>query len=231
MGQLNATYGSELHLLRYMGRHREAFNCKVESRVGLQNIRWLDFSFTNGKKSFDSEPKGIVWLKPSADLAQAWAEFWPSSGEQMNWDAIGRAGAQGSEVWLLVEAKAHTGEIKSNCTAKPAYQRGGRDKIQETLEGVKQELGITHTRSWLVHYYQHCNRLATLHFLRSHAVAAELLYVYFTGDTPGKTRKCPRNPREWTPTLKEMHEYVGLPSGCYLSNHVHELFLHVAGKE
>ncbi len=40
-------YGSEFHLLRWMGRHRELFNQRVSTAVGRPGsvIKWMDFGF------------------------------------------------------------------------------------------------------------------------------------------------------------------------------------------
>lgn len=40
-------YGSEFHLLRWMGRHRGLFNQRVSTAVGRPGsvIKWMDFGF------------------------------------------------------------------------------------------------------------------------------------------------------------------------------------------
>ena len=227
MSKLHSEYGSELHLLRYMGRHREELDRLVGAAIGGEVVRWLDFAFARGNTPPDAEPKGIAWSSPDADRSRAWREFWPVTGEQMNWDAVGEATVKGKRAWLMVEAKGHLRELESNCGAKPATQKGGRDQIEMTLNEVKNELGVEHKRSWLLRYYQYCNRLAVLHFLRRQNIPAEMLFVYFTGDTPSKSRQCPRNAQGWAAALRVMHEYVGLPEDSGLRGHVHQLFLPV----
>lgn len=66
MGKMNANYGSELHLLRWLGRHRDAFNRKVYEATGLDVSRWLDFGFSTGDKTYDVELRGLFfYLKKS----------------------------------------------------------------------------------------------------------------------------------------------------------------------
>jgi len=46
-------YGSECHLLRYLGRHRDRLNAEVCRETGGSDVRWLDFPFAKtwpGKK-------------------------------------------------------------------------------------------------------------------------------------------------------------------------------------
>jgi hypothetical protein len=49
MARLNAGYGSELHLLRMLGRHREYFNGKIRDATGADGIEWLDFPSGDGR--------------------------------------------------------------------------------------------------------------------------------------------------------------------------------------
>ena len=57
MGDMALGYGSEFHLLRWLGRHRGKFTelvCKAGQR-GWSDIRWLDFEFADGRLVPDSE--------------------------------------------------------------------------------------------------------------------------------------------------------------------------------
>jgi hypothetical protein len=131
------------------------------------------------------------WLSPRAN--DAWAEyrdadflslvgrpelipklraFWPASGPQ--WDALGLAG----NTLLLVEAKAHVGEMKSNCAAKV---KRSREMIVAALDAASRGLGGGDSAKWMNGYYQLANRLAHLWFLRENAVDARLVLLQFTG--------------------------------------------------
>ena len=43
MARMNADYGSELHLLRMLGRHRKYFSLEVCNATGAHDVAWLDF--------------------------------------------------------------------------------------------------------------------------------------------------------------------------------------------
>jgi hypothetical protein len=82
-------YGSECHLLRYLGRHRELFNKVVQSVVGASSVQWLDFHFDPIKRWQDGERKGVDFLPVEHPASLAWRKFWPQQGNPPNWDAVG----------------------------------------------------------------------------------------------------------------------------------------------
>jgi hypothetical protein len=169
--------------------------------------------------------EGIEFIQES-ELQTAWREFWPSSGRAQTWDAVGWVRTGDAKELILVEAKAHLGESASNCNAA---DWGGKGQIQKALAEVKQTLGVAKERDWCVGYYQFANRLAALHFLDQHNVAAHLLFIYFVGDESDSRRNCPRDQPGWTDALRMQKETLGLPAEHALSSKIHELFLPVAG--
>src|SRR5258705_2426512 len=64
-------------------------------------------------------------------------EVWPHGRGIQTWDAVGRIKRGSAEEWLLVEAKAHIGELKSNCKAD-----GGLERIRQTVDATKAALGV-----------------------------------------------------------------------------------------
>lgn len=62
MSRLGYGYGSEWHLLRYLGYRREALNKRVVERVGGDHVSWLDFPFNCGRPLLDDEWKGLSFL-------------------------------------------------------------------------------------------------------------------------------------------------------------------------
>jgi hypothetical protein len=53
---MSSKYGSELHLLRYLGRHRDDFDKRVIAETGGDSVKWLDFGYDNrSKQSYDAE--------------------------------------------------------------------------------------------------------------------------------------------------------------------------------
>ena len=64
MAEMGDGYGSECHLLRFLGRHRERFNEMVSAKIGSDAVRWIDFHFDRNKRWMDGERKGLDFLDP-----------------------------------------------------------------------------------------------------------------------------------------------------------------------
>lgn len=224
MGKIAAGYGSEWHLLRFLGRHREFLDSKVIEETGGLKIDWLDFAFSDRSALYDRELTGLEFID-ALPVLDKWKAFWPSTGSAQNWDAVGVLHTDGDREWLLVEAKAHLGEIVSSCGASP---RGGLKKIQDALEETKAALGVSANADWLNGYYQYANRLACLHFLSSNGIRARLVMIYFVGDQR-KSDDCPTSNAGWMQALSSQDSNLGLVAGHYLEDRVHKVFLNVAG--
>ena len=217
MGKIGYGYGSEWHLLWYLGRHRTQLNDAVRQATGAEEIAWLDFP-ASGR--VDAEWKGLAFIKDDGVQA-AWRAFWPQGAGIQNWDAVAQVQIEGRPEWLLVEAKAHCAEVTSNCGAKP---EGGLEQIRHALDVTKQTLGVEASRDWMNGFYQFCNRLAVLGFLHDRGIAARLLYLYFTGDAvPGG--ECPQDEAGWQGTLASQDAPLGLPEQHPLSGRVHKVYL------
>ena len=230
MGIIGCGYGSEWHLMLYLARRRAALTRLVEGRLGLSGLSWLDHQELRDRKSGAlkiGEPRGLEFLAPDDPVREEWERLWPQSGNVHNWDAVGRAMSNDTGAWVLLEAKAHIGELNSTCAA---ISDESHKRIRGILEHTQQDLGIIGAPDWLSGYYQYCNRLALLQFLRERSVDARLLFVYFTGDradlgSPG--RICPRSETEWRSSIDQQKQHVGVSASAPLLRFVHELFLPV----
>lgn len=227
MGMMGNGYGSECHLLRYLGRHRALLDRKVLEVTGAAAIEWLDYPFDHSRSWPEGEWKGVDFLGDDAPAKAVWRGAWPQGGNAPNWDAIGRLQLGSGEAWLLVEAKGNLEELRSSCKASP---RGGRPLIEALLTRTRQRLGVAADRDWLSGHYQLCNRLAVLDLLNENGSPAHLLNIYFVGDRSGPGRTCPRDAAGWTPALAAMEEHVGLASKHPLARRVHKLFLPALGE-
>jgi hypothetical protein len=146
---------------------------------------------------------------------RALASFWPSNGPQ--WDALGKTN-RGD--FLLVEAKAHIGELNSDCGAGPESLQ----TIRQSLDEAGRFFGASSTCKWTGSYYQYANRLAHLYLLRQlNHVPAWLVFLYFVnaGDVGG-----PKSAEEWRPAIERMHAHLGIAAGR-LHPHVIEAFVDV----
>jgi len=99
-------------------------------------------------------PSSIQFLEliEAENLSEELSSFWPRKGPQ--WDAL--AMSDKGDV-LLVEAKAHIGELCS----PPAYARDGSLKqIEEALNETISFLDAEPRAPWTGCFYQLANRLA-----------------------------------------------------------------------
>jgi hypothetical protein len=230
MAGMNAGYGSELHLLRMLGRHRAYFDAKVCDATGATAIEWRDFLSgemrrdKEGNVFWDREWQRLNFLPDDASAKTAWCRAWPTQGEGHNWDAIGEIDLNGSREWLLVEAKANVQELRSSCGAK---DKMSLKRIQRTLDNTRTALGVPESCDWTKRYYQYCNRLAALHFVNVNGSAARLLFIYFYGDIGDERRTCPASVSDWTKALADMDAYVTLRADHSLQDRIHKLFIDV----
>jgi hypothetical protein len=216
-------YGSEWHMLRYLGYHRKALNTAVEELTCGAFVEWLDLPFNSQKKFLDDEWKGLDFLPDNIPAKDEWKNFWPQTGNVQNWDALGTLQKGSEKEFLLVEAKAHLGEIRSQCGAK---EIGGKPLIVKALDEAKREFGVSRDKDWLQPYYQYCNRLAALHFLIKHGIGARLIFIYFLGDNR-RNATCPKKEEEWNVELEKMYAHIGPLKNSALTNRIHHLFLSV----
>lgn len=225
MGKIGLGYGSEWHLLRYLGRHRDRLDAAVRGVCGADAVIWRDFLFADDPRWRDAEWKGLDFLPASHKARCEWESLWPQSGNVQNWDALAKVSIGGADEWLLVEAKAHLGEITSSCGAKSSESRA---QIGSVFSVVKESLGVPARSDWMRPYYQYCNRVAALHALNLHGAPARLLFIYFTGDWVGpSSRKCPRTAEDWSRALVKQDKHIALPRHHNLSGRIHKVFLDV----
>jgi len=144
---------------------------------------------------------------------------WPQSGSSMNWDLIGFS--RKKKTWILCEAKAHLGELKSDCGAS----KDSKDKISRALNIVKNRLGVDTDKNWMEKYYQFANRLYAVDLINRQGFNAVLLNIYFLGDLSGKNRKSPQKESEWTDSIDKMYKTLGVPADLSI---VKNLFLEVS---
>lgn len=225
MGAMGYGYGSECHLLRWMGRHRLAFDAAVCAVLKKTDgpIDWLDLRFKPNNSWPDRELKGLEFIADT-DVQREWMGWWPTSGNNQNWDAVGWWGELAGKQPVLVEAKANLPEIYSDCKAK---SQSSRTQIEQRLQEAAGQLGVADVSMWMRRNYQFANRLAVLHFLHERGYRAHLLLLYFVGDRQFPSRPAPATVGDWAQPLYTQKTEMGLPATHALSPFIHELFLHV----
>lgn len=142
-------------------------------------------------------------------------EFWPNQGPQ--WDALGLT--NDGQV-LLVEAKAHVGEL---CSSGTAAGPKSLSLINRSLGEVATALGASQRKApWTDLFYQLANRLAHLHWLRvTQRVPAWLVLVNFVGD---QDMGGPTSREAWDAAYQIAYHVMGLPERHALSKWILEVF-------
>lgn len=211
MGKMALGKGSEFHLLRWLGRHRNEFDKRVKKLLNIENIFWLDFSFDIGKEIPDKELIGLSFLENEQnyqDILSLWIEEWPQTGNSMNWDLVGYTIQDGIKTWILIEAKAHLGELRQSSKASEHSLL----KIERTLLKTAKNNGvkIIEDNPWTKQYYQHANRIYVLDLLKRSGVKAKLVNIYFIGDMNSKSRKSPQKLQNWEVEIDKMNKYLNI---------------------
>lgn len=187
MAQIGHGYGSEFQLLRFLGHHRHRLESTISNVTGYTGtFDWIDFDFSDRMKSIsgDMEKKGLLFLKDIIDSdtynainAEYKSYKIKNLDNWQNWDAI----AVVDNTILLVEAKAHKGEIGDK---KPHGEPHGGVSHSGILQFMQDQLPeIKVTGEWLGTYYQFANRIATTALLEKHlskiGMHAKTLCIYF----------------------------------------------------
>jgi hypothetical protein len=143
----------------------------------------------------------ILEILNMTDKEAALRTFWPKGGPQ--WDGLaalrGEGGAPGL---LLVEAKAHPGEMMSDCKASPE----SLSQIEKTLARVQSHMGVMSV-DWTKKYYQLANRLAYLYFFNEIAkVPTWLALINFVDDRSYKQTSL----SAWRSHYAEVFRWLGV---------------------
>lgn len=214
--QAKASRGSQKWLQILVNERPEIVNTQIRRILGLP------------------ESETIIWHSPLADDDYAeysdihfldklnislrnvpLDKFWPKRGPV--WDGLAEAGKSK----ILVEAKAHIGELLSGPTGAGAKSRV---KIRESLQETKSYLGSKSKTDWSSIYYQYTNRLAHLYLLRKlNGIDAHLVFIYFINDPD---MKGPKSQAAWEGAIKLLQAYLGI-GRHKLSKFVHDIFIDV----
>jgi len=106
MGKIGYGYGSEWHLLRHLGYHREYLSRKTLEVINGNSIEWLYFEFSkeNAPLRDDKEFLGLEFIR-DAQVQEKWKSFWAQTGNSQNWDAIGKIHFDNRDEWLWLKQR------------------------------------------------------------------------------------------------------------------------------
>ena len=211
MGKMALGYGSEFHLLRWTGRHRNKFDNRIKQLLNIDNVTWLDFDFSNDITEPDMELVGLSFLEKEPNyqaVLSKWKEEWPQTGNSMNWDLVGYTVKNHIKTWVLIEAKAHIGELENDCKAGPK----SLIKIVKALTKTANNIGtdIFKDSPWTKKYYQLANRIYILDLLKRNDINSKLINIYFIGDKIESSRKSPKDKNTWELEISKMKKYLNI---------------------
>ena len=158
--------GSQFLLANYVNNQSDWLNAQIlKSSIDLLNdindelaIEWISPLKQHGYKEYRDNFLNVLGI--SGEIPK---EIWPKRGPV--WDGLAKAkGNSGEEIILLVEAKAHLSEMKSELRAASTESI---NIIKKTFQQFRQKNGIdeTYASSWENSYYQLANRLIYLDYL------------------------------------------------------------------
>lgn len=144
-------------------------------------------------------------------------KFWPKNGPQ--WDGIAVAeGKENKKGFLLIEAKAHTDETKSDMRA---VSDKSIEIINKAFNEVQSYMGVKQ-QSWTNEYYQLANRIAYLYFLNVKLnIPSWLVLINFTDDASYK----PTTVSKWLSHYNMLAEKIGINHNCKLLDKIITVFI------
>jgi hypothetical protein len=81
MAEMGIGYGSECHLLRYLGRHRHVLDQAVCKVTGADAVDWLDYPFDQSRTWGDGEWKGLDFLPENSEAIEVWRKGMAPEGK------------------------------------------------------------------------------------------------------------------------------------------------------
>jgi hypothetical protein len=208
------------HWLRVAVNDRASdLNVMVKSAFGWPSSEQIEWRSPLKSDDFAEYYDGtfLTLLGIENNLRVSLSEFWPNSGPR--WDALAKTH---SGKLILVEAKAHVGEMISHTRASPE----SLSKIRTAIERTKAAFGVEDDFNWESPFYQYANRMSHLYFLRElNGLDAYLLFVYFA-DAPDVpiAERC--TVAQWEGASRLVEKALGLGSHPYMA-HVKSLIVTV----
>jgi hypothetical protein len=145
------------------------------AKVGEED-RYMPEGFCKPEEARLGETSGFLTDEQRNDVTDWWLAI-RQNANTPNWDIVSSCTIEGRKGLMLVEAKAHAGELNPNdcCGAK---NEKNRERIRAAIEGVSQRLG----EGWglsIDSRYQLSNRFAWAWKIASLGIPVVLVYLGF----------------------------------------------------
>lgn len=220
-----AEKGSRLCLQQYIEKDKDKLSKSIiASSFSLMSFLDKDLKITWKspiKENYFDEYRDdfLKSLNPNMlidDAEKQLRNFWPKNGPQ--WDGIAVAdGKENSKGLLLIEAKAHTEETKSDMKASSAESI---KMINNSFEEVQKYMGVK-PQPWTKEYYQLANRIAYLYYLNVKlSIPTWLVLINFTDDNSYKKTTI----SEWLQHYNTLIKNMGINHNCNLLDKIIMVF-------
>ena len=202
-------YGSKLRFLMLTSGPKEPV-AKILTQlpspwasVDPSHDHWMPMGFLNPMEAKLGECEQFL----SADIRRRLTEWWlkvPENANTPNWDLVSTCKVEGRSGILLIEGKAHGGELKKE--GKRPGNADNDDQIKCAIEEANQGLNQI-TRGWDLSrdsHYQLSNRFAWAWKVATLGVPTILIYLGFLHATEMLHRGTPfDSPEEWNRVIRE----------------------------
>lgn len=212
-----ATHGSKYQLQRMVEKRGKEFGDLVLNASasllsnGGTSVEWRSPAADDPKgRYYEYRDDFLVRLGLDAH-ASSLREFWPKNGPQ--WDGLGVVTGGKVPGYLLVEAKAHPAETKSDSGASA---QTSVEQIDAAIRKTQDFMGVEPT-NWTRDHYQLANRLCFLYFMNE--IVHEptwLALVNFVNDTTHE----PTTAAEWVEHYVKLFRAMGIVPGTRLLDRV-----------
>ena len=234
--------GSKQHICRYVNEAPEYLNAALFSAsVSLAGAatavpEWVSpLARDNYEECWNERFLERLGLLDDGRL-KSFQEFWPfkpavdkkiSPRGTPHWDALARVPLVNGEGAVMVEAKAHRGElVKPNDNSKA--NEDSLEKIRKSFGEVRDYYGIAKTVApWETRYYQFCNRLAHLYWMNERAKMPTWLVWVLIVDDPAWPDDALSAP-QWHEAFEMIKSEVGLPAHHPLEDRISVVYLPAA---
>ena len=207
-----AEQGSRLYLQEYVAKGKEelsdqiiAASSSLQSFIdSKEKVQWKSPLETSEKSDFyeyRDDFLEVLGLDKELEVTKKLRQFWPKNGPQ--WDGLATVrNVEGKTGLLLIEAKAHIDETKSDLRAT---SQESINLIEKSMADAQEYYGIKKA-VWTKKFYQLGNRFAFLYFINEMLnIPAWLVLINFTGGDYKTTNK-----EQWLKHYYEIFSEMGI---------------------
>jgi hypothetical protein len=191
--------------------------------------RWMPMGFLNPKEARLGECERFL----PADVRKTLTEWWLKvldGANTPNWDLVSTCKVEGRPGLILIEGKAHGGELKKE--GKPPGDEDNDKQIRLAIKAAKEGLN-QFTSGWKLSadsHYQLCNRFAWGWKVATLGVPTILIYLGFLHATEMRDQGKPfDSAEEWNETIREHASNASTPGACIVPTVAWESRLQTTG--